>query len=79
MARQHPPSIRLLLVLVLIHGLMPAFGEAAEAVVHYATTGLLAHSEAGEGDLGDQGGAHGCSPPTWATFGGVLSFTTTFN
>jgi hypothetical protein len=54
--------MRLLLVLVLIHGLVPAFGEVAEAVAHYATTGHLAHSEADEGDLGDQGGEHGCSP-----------------
>jgi hypothetical protein len=55
-------AVRLLLVLVLIHGLVPAFGEVAEAVVHYATTGHLAHSDADEGDLGDQGGEHGCSP-----------------
>jgi hypothetical protein len=54
--------MRLLVVLVLIHGLVPAFGEVAEAVVHYATTGHLAHSEADEGDLGEQGGEHGCSP-----------------
>lgn len=54
--------MRLLLVLVLIHGLVPAFGEVAEAVVHYATSGHLAHSAADEGDLGDQGGEHGCSP-----------------
>ena len=40
--------MRLLLVLVLVHGLVPAFGEAAEAVVHYATTGHLAHSDADE-------------------------------
>ena len=54
--------MRLLLVLLLIHGLAPAFGEVAEAVVHYATTGHLAHSGSDEGDLGDQGGEHGCSP-----------------
>src|SRR5512137_802090 len=54
--------MRLLLVLVLIHGLVPAFGEVAEAVVHYATTGHLAHSDADEGDLGDQGDEHGCCP-----------------
>ena len=54
--------MRLLLVLVLIHGLVPAFGEVAEAVVHYATTGHLAHSPDDEGDLGDQGGEHGCCP-----------------
>jgi hypothetical protein len=54
--------VRLLLVLLLIHGLVPAFGEVAEAVVHYAATGHLAHSDADEGDLGDQGDEHGCSP-----------------
>ena len=54
--------MRLLLVLLLIHGLVPAFGEVAEAVVHYAKTGHLAHSDADQGDLGDQGGEHGCSP-----------------
>ena len=57
-----PFPMRLLVVLALIHGLVPAFGEVAEAVVHYATTGHLAHSDADEGDLGDQGGEHGCSP-----------------
>ena len=53
---------RLLLVLTLIHGMVPAFGEVAEAVVHFATTGHLAHSGADGGDLGEQGGEHGCSP-----------------
>ena len=45
-----PFPMRLLVVLALIHGLVPAFGEVAEAVVHYATTGHLAHSDADEGD-----------------------------
>jgi hypothetical protein len=54
--------MRLLLVLVLLHGLVPAFGEVAESVVHYATTGHLAHSDADQGDLGEQGDEHGCSP-----------------
>lgn len=54
--------MRLLLVLLLVHSLVPAFGEVAEAVVHYASTGHLAHSDADEGDLGDQGDEHGCSP-----------------
>jgi len=53
---------RLLLVLTLIHGMVPAFGEVAEAVVHYATTGHLAHSGADAGDLGEQGDEHGCCP-----------------
>lgn len=48
-----------LLVIVLIHGLVPAFGELVEVAAHYATTGHLAHSD---GDLGDQGDEHGCCP-----------------
>jgi hypothetical protein len=54
--------VKALLVIALIHGLVPAFGELVEATVHYATTGHLAHSGADEGDLGDQGSEHGCSP-----------------
>ena len=54
--------MKALLVIALIHGLVPAFGELVEATVHYATTGHLAHSDADEGDLGDQGAEHGCSP-----------------
>jgi hypothetical protein len=54
--------VKALLVLALIHGLVPAFGELAEAAVHYATTGHLAHAGADGGDLGDQGAEHGCSP-----------------
>ncbi|MBK9516084.1 MAG: hypothetical protein IPO09_01800 [Anaeromyxobacter sp.] len=52
--------MRLLLVLLLVHGLTPALGEVAEAVVHLAATGHLAHSDADHGDLGDQGDEHGC-------------------
>ena len=54
--------MKALLVIALIHGLVPAFGELVEATVHYATTGHLAHSDADHGDLGDQGAEHGCSP-----------------
>lgn len=54
--------MKALLVVALIHGLVPAFGELVEATVHYATTGHLAHSDADHGDLGDQGPEHGCSP-----------------
>jgi hypothetical protein len=32
--------------------MVPAIGEVGEAVVHYATTGHLAHTDADEGDLG---------------------------
>ncbi|HET7753792.1 MAG TPA: hypothetical protein VFK85_07760, partial [Anaeromyxobacteraceae bacterium] len=52
--------MRALLVAMLINGLVPALGEAAEAVVHLAETGHLAHGIAGERDLGDLGAEHGC-------------------
>lgn len=52
--------MRLALVLLLVHGLVPALGEVAEAAVHYAVEGHLAHSQADQGDLGDQGDEHGC-------------------
>jgi hypothetical protein len=52
--------LRAVLVAILLNGLVPAFGEAAEAVVHLAQTGHLAHSAADDGDLGDQGREHGC-------------------
>lgn len=52
--------MRFVLVLWLIHGMVPALGEVAETVVHYAFEGHLAHSDADEGDLGDQGSEHGC-------------------
>jgi len=54
--------LRLALVLLLVHGMVPALGETAEAVVHFVETGHLAHTAADQGDLGDQGGEHGCSP-----------------
>jgi hypothetical protein len=52
--------VRLLLILLLIGGLAPALGEVAEAVVHYAVEGHLAHSAADQGDLGELGDEHGC-------------------
>ena len=52
--------MRLVLVLALVHGLVPALGEVAEAVVHYAVEGHLAHTDADRGDLGDLGHEHGC-------------------
>ena len=52
--------MRLLLVLVLVHGLVPDLAEAGEAVVHYVRTGHVAHTAADRGDLGDQGAEHGC-------------------
>lgn len=50
---------------MLIHGMVPAFGEVAEVAVHYVVAGHLAHTGADQGDLGDQGDQgdeHGCSP-----------------
>jgi hypothetical protein len=52
--------MRLALLLALIHGLVPGLGEIAEAAVHYAVEGHLAHSDADHGDLGDLGREHGC-------------------
>lgn len=52
--------MRALLVAILIQGLVPAVGEAAEAVLHYAATGHLAHTAEDSGDLGDLGDEHGC-------------------
>ena len=54
--------MRFLLVIALIHGLVPGFGELVETAAHYAKTGHLAHSDSDHGDLGDQGAEHGCSP-----------------
>ncbi|HSD22530.1 MAG TPA: hypothetical protein VLC54_20940 [Anaeromyxobacter sp.] len=52
--------MRVLLVLMLMHGLAPGLAEIGEAVVHYARTGHVAHTAADDGDLGDQGAEHGC-------------------
>lgn len=52
--------MRLFLVLMLVHGLVPGLAEAAEAVVHYVRAGHVAHTAADKGDLGDQGTEHGC-------------------
>lgn len=54
------PLMRLLLVLLLVNGLVPALGEVAETAAHYALEGHLAHSDADHGDLGDLGHEHGC-------------------
>jgi hypothetical protein len=53
-------ALRWLLVLVLLNGLAPGIAEAIEAAVHLAETGHVAHSVAGEDDLGDQGPEHAC-------------------
>ncbi len=52
--------MRVFLVLMLVHGLAPDLAEVGEAVVHYVRTGHVAHTLADHGDLGDQGGEHGC-------------------
>jgi hypothetical protein len=52
--------MRLLLSMWLAVGMAPGLGEVAESVVHLATSGHLAHSDADHGDLGNQGDEHGC-------------------
>jgi hypothetical protein len=52
--------VRLLLILILINGLAPSLGELAEAVVHLAVEGHLAHSQAAHCELGERGDEHGC-------------------
>jgi hypothetical protein len=52
--------LRLLLVLVLVHGLAPEVAEIGEGIVHQLRTGHAAHSAEDRGDLGDQGPEHGC-------------------
>jgi hypothetical protein len=52
--------MRFLLVMWLALGLTPGLGEIAETVVHFARSGHVAHTEADQGDLGDQGPEHGC-------------------
>ncbi|MCY1024041.1 hypothetical protein [Pyxidicoccus sp. MSG2] len=54
--------LRLLLVIVLVHGLVPSLGEGVELAVHYATSGHLAHFEPGEKDLDVGNQEHGCGP-----------------
>jgi hypothetical protein len=51
--------VRVLLLLAVLHGLVPGLREVVESVVHYASTGHLAHSP-GETDLGHQGPEHSC-------------------
>ena len=53
---------RWVLILALVSGLVPSIGEGVELVVHYASTGHVAHLEPGENDLGDLGAEHGCGP-----------------
>jgi len=52
--------VRLLLILTLINGLAPSLGELAEAAVHFAVEGHLAHSQAAHCELGERGDEHGC-------------------
>jgi hypothetical protein len=58
----YSPVLRLLLIVVLLNGLVPGFGEALELVVHYAASGHVAHFEPGESDLGSSDQEHGCGP-----------------
>jgi hypothetical protein len=52
--------MRAVLTLLLINGLVPAFGEVVEAAVHYTVEGYLASGEAGPGDPCDEGDENGC-------------------
>jgi hypothetical protein len=52
--------MRILLVMWLAVGLAPGLGEVAETAVHFATAGHLPHTNADQGDLGNQGDEHGC-------------------
>lgn len=52
--------MRILVVLLLVHGLVPDLAEIGEAAVHWVQTGHAAHTAADRGDLGDQGAEHGC-------------------
>ncbi|MDC0711534.1 hypothetical protein POL68_23895 [Stigmatella sp. ncwal1] len=54
--------LRVLLIAAVIAGLVPFLGEALEMVVHYASTGHVAHFEPGETDLDAEGKEHGCGP-----------------
>jgi len=53
-------TMRFLLVMWLALGMAPGLGEVAETLVHMTTSHHLAHSDADNGDLGDQGKEHGC-------------------
>jgi len=46
--------------MVLVLGMAPGIGEVAEAVVHLAVSGHLAHLDADCGDLESPGDEHGC-------------------
>jgi hypothetical protein len=52
--------MRLLLVTWLAVGLVPGLGEVAETVVHLATAGHLAHSQAAHCHASDHQDEHGC-------------------
>ncbi len=52
-------AVRLILVLMLVHGLVPGLAKAGEAVMHYARTGHV-HTTEDQGDLGDKSPEHGC-------------------
>jgi hypothetical protein len=53
--------LRLLLVLALINGLVPAFGEALELVADYAVSGHVAHLEPFQADQSPDD-EYGCGP-----------------
>ena len=54
--------LRVLLIAVLIHGLVPSAGELVEAVVHLAQTGHIAHDAQHHDEEGSSPSEHGCGP-----------------
>jgi hypothetical protein len=53
--------VRVLLLIVLVNGLVPAMGEAVESVSHYARTGHVAHGAEDAGAPCESSREHGCS------------------
>ena len=52
--------MRFVLILFLIHGLAPGFGEIVETVVHRIQTGQFAHAAGEPHDEGPASAEHGC-------------------
>ena len=48
---------------MVLNGLVPSLAETVELVTHYVSTGHVAHTEPGHGDLPNLGEEeHGCGP-----------------
>lgn len=55
------PPVRVLLLIALVNGLVPALGEAVEDAVHYVRTGHVAHWADASDAPCDGSREHGCS------------------